>query len=267
MTSEQICKIGNISWTSYHEDLLIDWADKAKCYKWLHDKSHKNFKCMNTWFTIPVIILSTATGTANFAQYRLEDPETKSYAPIAIGIVNIFTGILTTIQQFLRINELNESHRVSSIGWDKFYRNIKVELSKHPDEREHVGIITKTSKEEFDRLIETSPDIDGAVVNDFIREFSGKQTYCCGYFRKVVDANDVKNFMNMKKPDICGSLQSTADFRHPWNIKTKYDDIEVEIMEQTKITLNAKNKILAIEDNNTNEDNIHDEITLPSNLI
>ena len=257
MTSQQICKISNVEWTQHHEDILIDWGDKAKCYKWLHDRSHKKYKSMNTWFTIPVIILSTATGTANFAQYRLADGDTKSYAPVAIGLVNIFTGVLTTIQQFLKVNELNEGHRVSSIGWDKFYRNIKVELSKHPGEREHVSILIKTCKEEFDRLIETSPDIDDDVVDDFVKEYTGNKSYCCGLLQKFTSQETIDNFARMKKPDICGSLQSTSAFRHPWRDLEKQadspvvnpaSDIELQIMEDNKIKLDVANKVLAIED-------------------
>lgn len=254
MTSQQICKISNVSWTPSHEDILIDWADKAKCYKWMHDRSHKKYKCMNTWFTIPVIIMSTATGTANFAQYRLNDGDAKSYAPVALGLVNIFTGVITTIQQFLKVNELNEAHRVSSIGWDKFYRNVKVELSKHPDEREHVSILIKTCKEEFDRLVETSPDIDDDMIDEFIKEHTGKKKSCCGICKKYKNQEDIDSFLKMKKPDICGSLQSTSAFRHPWK-STNCDndqgnplnDIELEIMKTNKINLSAENKILAIE--------------------
>ena len=247
MTSKQLCKISDISWSTYHEEILIDWADKAKCYKWLHDRSHKNYKCMNTWFTIPVIILSTGTGTANFAQYRLEDGEAKSYSPLAIGLVNIFTGILTTIQQFLKVNELNEAHRVSSVGWDKFYRNVKVEMSKHPDEREHVSIIIKTCKEEYDRLIETSPDIDDDIVDEFMKVFTGKKTSCCGLIRHSVSEDTINEFASLKKPDICGSMSSTETFRHPW-YKTERDEetadapnkdngIELEIIERNKMHL------------------------------
>ncbi|MHA2082315.1 MAG: SLATT domain-containing protein [Candidatus Thorarchaeota archaeon] len=265
MTSQQICKISNVSWTPSHEDILIDWADKAKCYKWMHDRSHKKYKCMNTWFTIPVIIMSTATGTANFAQYRLHDGDAKLYAPVALGLVNIFTGVLTTIQQFLKVNELNESHRVSSIGWDKFYRNIKVELSKHPEEREHVSILIKTCKEEFDRLIETSPDIDDDMIDEFIKEHTGQKRKCCGLSKKYVDPQDIANFIKMKKPDICGSLQSTSAFRHPWKLESDLEqdnglnDVELEIMENSKIKLNAKNQVLAIEASHQVEPHALDE--------
>ena len=52
-------------------------------------------------------------------------------------------------------------------------------------------------------------------------------------------------------------MQSTSTFRHPWknhnkDIETGGDnplnDVELEIMEHNKIKLDAKNKILAIED-------------------
>ena len=123
-----------VLWTDDHENILVEWADKALCYKWLHSKSHINYSRANAWYTIPVIILSTLTGTANFAQERFGD-DIKPYIAMIVGALNIFAGILTTISQYLKIGELNEAHRVSSISWDKFYRNIKVELAKAPPER------------------------------------------------------------------------------------------------------------------------------------
>ena len=115
-------------WTKDHESILIDWADKAMCYRWLHAKANQKFKKLNTWFTVPVIIMSTITGTANFASEKVP-VEYRSYYSSIIGGVNIIAGIITTVQQFLKISELNEAHRVSSISWDKFYRKIRVELA------------------------------------------------------------------------------------------------------------------------------------------
>ena len=65
--------IPDIVWTEDHENILVDWADKAMCYRWLHSKSNQHFSTMNTWFTIPVIIMSTLTGTANFAQDKFPE--------------------------------------------------------------------------------------------------------------------------------------------------------------------------------------------------
>ena len=60
-------------------------------------------------------------------------------AQMLIGGINIIAGILTTIQQFLKITELNEGHRVSAISWGKFVRNKRI-LAKSPMERENTPI-------------------------------------------------------------------------------------------------------------------------------
>ena len=79
-------------WKSEHEQILVEWADKAMCYRWLHARSHQSYSKTNTWFTIPVIIMSTLTGTANFAQDKIDEAY-RPYAQMGIGAVNIFAGM------------------------------------------------------------------------------------------------------------------------------------------------------------------------------
>jgi hypothetical protein len=195
-------------WKTEHETILVEWADKAMCYRWLHARSHQSYSKTNAWFTIPVIIMSTLTGTANFAQDRFPE-NIKPLAQMGIGAVNIFAGILTTIAQFLKIGELNEAHRVSSIAWDKFYRNIKVELAKCREERIHVGHMLKMCKEEFDRLMETSPSINEKIILQFNKTFPAKKPL-------PNDPNSScltnKPTPEIKRPEICDSLVSTAEF-------------------------------------------------------
>ena len=57
----------DVIWEPHHDSIFVDWADKAACYKWLHDKSYLKYSSKRNMFTIPVIIMSTLTGTANFA--------------------------------------------------------------------------------------------------------------------------------------------------------------------------------------------------------
>ena len=189
---------GLTEWTVEHENILIEWADKAMCFRWLHSKAHIMFSSLNTWYTIPVIVISTLTGTANFAQDRVP-VQYQNLFSMVVGGFNILAGIITTIQQFLKVTQLNEAHRVSSIAWDKFYRNIKIELSKHPDERTDVSHMIKLCKEEFDRLMETSPIIPDKVVNQFTSTFK-----------------KMENYNIIKKPEICDELISTEKSRNPW---------------------------------------------------
>ena len=107
-----------INWTSEQEHLLAEWA-KSTCYRWLHNQSEKYYRKRNYAFTIPVIILSTLTGTANFAMDSFVPAEQKMAMGI-VGGINIFAGILSTLQNFLRYAELMESHRSISVSWSKF---------------------------------------------------------------------------------------------------------------------------------------------------
>lgn len=210
----------DVEWTTEHEQILIEWADKAMCYRWLHSKSNALYSSLNAWYTIPVIIISTLTGTANFAQTRVPE-EYQNYFAMVVGGFNILGGIISTIQQFLKITQLNESHRVSGIAWDKFYRNVKIELAKHPSERMQPGQMLKMSKEEFDRLMETSPTIPEKMVTLFKTSFKHSEA-----FDKIV------------KPEICDVLISTDNYRNPWYNAENREKTENETIKNK----NAKEK-------------------------
>ena len=220
----------NQEWKEYHETILIDWADKAQCYQWLHSKSANKYIRLRNLYTIPVIVLSTLTGTANFALERVPR-EYQSYCQIAIGSLNIMAGIITTVSQFLKINELSEAHRVSSMSWDKFYRNIRVELIKAPEERTNVSYLIKSCKDEYGRLIEISPNIDEKIINMFVKTFKLNKTAT-----KISNQNSLKT---ISKPEILDSLESTK------NIVYKMDP-NFKMSDNNKINKELKNKELII---------------------
>ena len=218
-------------WTVEHERILIEWADKAMCYRWLHSKANSLYAKQNAWYTIPCIIISTLAGTANFAQERVP-VQYQSLFTMVVGGVNILGGIISTIQQFLKITQLNEAHRVSSIAWDKFYRNIKIEITKHPNERIHVSHMLKMCKEEFDRLMETSPVIPDQIIDNF----------------KISFKNSIE-FDKISKPEICDSLLSTDTFRNQWFSQENKDKYELDII---KLQNSIENKKKIDHENNIN---------------
>lgn len=187
-------------WTKEQEELLAEWSEKATCYRWLHSRSEKSYRGKNYLFTIPVIILSTLTGTANFAMDSFVPEENKQIAMAAVGSVNIFAGILSTLQNFLRYAELMEAHRLSEVQWSKFGRNIAVELALDPKRRKPAHDFLKVSRAEYDRLIEQSPTIDDSIIKQF------KST-----FKKI----------DVRVPDTCNGL-------HPCKIYERSEEEKVE---------------------------------------
>ena len=233
----------SFDWTPQHEKILIDWADKATCYKWLHEKTTREYEKKNRWFTIPVIIMSTLAGTANFAQNNIP-AEYLTAATMSNGAVNLLAGILTTIQQFLKISELNESHRVSSISWGKFQRNIKVELAKSPLERTPVTQLIKTCKEEFDRLIETSQDIPKHLIVLFKNTFSGGEIKYDAQGIRIPLTDKQLLYNELIKPEICDSLESVKKivYKAPPTVDVPFDspvNTEALLRAQKKAMLDA----------------------------
>jgi hypothetical protein len=222
------------------------------------------YSALNAWYTVPVIIISTLTGTANFAQDRVP-ANYQGFFVMIVGAFNILAGIISTIQQFLKITQLNESHRVSSIAWDKFYRNIKIELAKHPNERMHAVQMIKMSKEEYDRLMETSPNIPVEIVAMFKTSFQNSE-----------------NYEDIIKPEICDVLVSTDKTKNTWHtpenrslhIKEEIEAVEElankeKLVKETNLKIVKDFKTLFYRFNNReatdNEilDNLQEKLTLP----
>jgi hypothetical protein len=151
-------------WKPTDEKLLEEWADHGKSFRWMHEQSRVKFWKRNIQFQVPVIILSTLTGAANFAQERVP-VEYQGYYAIIVGFFNIIAGIIATIQTFLKVSESLEGHRVASVAWGKYYHNVKTELQKEPDDREDVVDFMKYAKMEYEKLVEQSPPIPPEIVD------------------------------------------------------------------------------------------------------
>jgi hypothetical protein len=162
------------TWHDQQAKLLKNWAEVASSYRWMHYQAYMTYKRKNLHFMIPLIIMSTVTGTANFAQNTF--PEfIRPNVPQIIGAINLISAIMTTIYQFLKISEFMESHRISAVNYGKLARSITVELNLPVKDRETGGAeCVKTVRTEIDRLIEQSPTIPKHVLVYYESKFSNK---------------------------------------------------------------------------------------------
>ncbi len=185
----------NNGWTTEQEELMAEWADIASCYRWLHDRTEKRYARLNLFISVPTIIISTLTGTANFGMGSFfgSDQEGQRIANLGIGGISLVSGMLGTLGNFLRFAQSSEAHRVASIAWGKFQRLIAVELAMNPDERMDAQDFLKVCRSDLDRLIEQSPAIPDKIIRAFEARFG--------------------RIKNVQKPDICGDLKHTKVFQ------------------------------------------------------
>jgi len=159
------------TWSLEVEKLLCEWSEKASCYRWLYNKSEKKYRRRYYLFSIPVIILSTLTGAVNVGLSTYVPESGQKTAQAVVGGVNIFAGILSTLQNFLKVAEIMESNRSAGVSWSKLGRNISIELAIDPNRRQNCHDFLAICRAEYDRLIEQSPTIDDDIINTFKKKF------------------------------------------------------------------------------------------------
>ena len=159
------------AWSPQQEQILKTWGEASACYRYMHNHAFLIYKKQNMHFSLPVIILSTVTGTANFAQSSFP-ASIRGAAPAMIGGLNLIAGIIATVMQFLKISEMMEGNRVASLQYGKLSRTIRLELTLPLEERSCDGsTMIDTCRAEYDKLIEQSPPIPYFVIQAFEKQF------------------------------------------------------------------------------------------------
>ena len=209
-------------WHPQQEKILKSWGEAAACYRYMHYQAYCSFKNLSMKFTIPLIIVSTITGTANFAQETFP-PTVQPYVPSAIGGLNLITAIATTIMQFLKINELMEGHRVASVQYGKLSRTIRLELTLPLAERTQNGtVMIENMRAEYDRLIEQSPNVPKQMIDAFEREFPDDNAF---FKPEIMHIQPIMPFKAIQENKVMTKLKDAVGGVAKRELKKELDEI------------------------------------------
>jgi len=209
-------------WHPQQEKILKAWGEAAACYRYMHYQAYCSYKNLSMKFTIPLIIVSTVTGTANFAQETFP-PSVQPYVPSAIGGLNLITAIATTIMQFLKINELMEGHRVASVQYGKVSRTIRLELTLPLSERTQNGTnMIENMRTEYDRLIEQSPNVPKQTLEAFEREFPDDNAF---FKPEIMHIQPIQPFKAIEENKVITKLKDAMGGVAKRELKKELDEI------------------------------------------
>ncbi len=183
--------LSNISstWNDAQEKLLKGISERANCMRWLHNQCNLHFEHLNFYFTIPNVVISTLNGGFTMSLTSLfPDPTDQKVATTIIGLISIFSGVLITMNQYMKSQQMMEAHRSAALSYGKLHRLIINELALSRDQRMHALDFLKMVRSEQDRLENTSPSILPQVILKFNVQFADKQ---------------------IEKPEIAGDLDET----------------------------------------------------------
>ena len=147
----------HIYWDESIENILSEIGDESQINAYMHKKAQAYYTAENIKYQLPIIVLSALSGTGNFISANF--PAYSSIIILAVGGVSIFTSILSSVAQFLKVSQLSESHRMSYLSWEKFHSTIKFQLNKKRANRDNLKDFISLVVPEYQRLKEISADI------------------------------------------------------------------------------------------------------------
>jgi hypothetical protein len=159
----------SVTWNSQIEQILSEEGERSLCYSWLHSKSENFYSKLNTYLSLPVIMLSTIAGAGSIGTESLF--KGSPTANIVIGCISLSVATLNTIGSYFSWAKRSESHRIAATTYKKVYRFILIELALPRHERIVAKDMLKIVREQCDRLQETSPQIPEGVILEFKLKF------------------------------------------------------------------------------------------------
>jgi hypothetical protein len=162
-----------VDWCDEHEDLLKEWAEKGRYYAWMHNKTSVDYGRLNNLLTLPMIFISTISGSATFSLVGQQHYTLflSTVLPLVIGTMGLTSAILSSLTKFLSTAELAEKHSMFYRQFNILVRRICLELSLPRIQRKKPFEILNVNRHEFDRLVNEAPNIPEHVVSEFNKRF------------------------------------------------------------------------------------------------
>ena len=153
-------------WHESNEVFFKALGDEAQLQALCHMKSHEEFSNRSRGYQLPIIILSVMCGSGNFVSTSF--PENQDTIILGVGVLSIITSIISSIAQYLKLAEKSEAHRIAYVSWEKFYNNIRFQLSKRREEREELQNYMSAVTNEYQRLQEISPLLPDKITKSIL---------------------------------------------------------------------------------------------------
>lgn len=186
-------------WSSKHEEILKEW--KAKCFVnfWLQDASSYYFAKMYNWLSYPVIIISSVSSAALFANETL-------YMKYAVGVLALISGILTAIARQMKPGETHQQHVLTTRRYHNLIRHIDTCLSLTQSMRPHPTIFIEKIGVEIDNLMDGQLDPPSNIIKDFEQEY--------GPIDRMLYGEDIVELMKMEMQTskMFRRIRKNADF-------------------------------------------------------
>lgn len=232
--------------------ILKGWESEINTYQLLHEKSTEYYSRLNFYFMIPIIILSSSTGTLglmNASESQTTNVNNVNIISIIIGFFGFVTAILTTIHNFLNIQKLESNHNIHAVEYSKISKEIKLHIYLSDTDVKvysNLGEYIKECKQKIDKLIESAPPIPShveAILDSKIKEIKNNHSGEIDEIITLVTNNNNDNDTVYKRSqtlpnDIKLTIMDTIDFNETSKYSKRLSEDKYEMIEQRMSEIN-----------------------------
>ena len=155
-----------MSWTDKEEEYLRKIHYQSNIYYQYYNRKTLHYTKLSQKYNIPILIISAINSLVAISMPQFMP---QSYVSILNGILSLGTGILGSIQLFLKINERMGNCIAVSMMFQKLYLKIGKELSIERELRNSDGkTFLSECFNEFNQAIDKSTPIDKHIKNYLI---------------------------------------------------------------------------------------------------
>lgn len=185
----------SIEWTENLETFFAQTGERCHGLSWCHKQSEARYSKLRNFTDLPVVILGVINGSVSIGSSSLFG--NTPFASISVGLVALFTAILSTVAAYFKWAQRAEAHRISSLHYAKLYRFLSIQMGLPREERMTPADLLRNLKDAFDRLAEISPMLPTEVIRDFKIRF------------------DKPEYKMIARPTECNGLEAIKVYNHP----------------------------------------------------
>jgi hypothetical protein len=151
------------AWHSREEEYLVKIEKQCNAYATYFNKDYQYYHVLSSRFNIPILVISSLNALCAIS---LNDFLSQRYVSILNAILSAGTGILGSVQLYMKINEKMANALRSGILMRRLALKISKELSIDRDQRATEGVaFLQESFNEFNAALEQSNPIEKKLNN------------------------------------------------------------------------------------------------------
>ena len=154
------------------EVLLRDWLRRAREDQHSQHEAGKFCRSFNYWLRIPVIVLTTALGTAAFASL---EKQVSNSIKMWFGGLSIFAAVLTAISTHFKFFEQSEMHKILGAKYGIIRRDIEAVLHLPMNERESPKVVVDRIRKQFDDIASEGTVVSGRIWKKTVKMLRDKE--------------------------------------------------------------------------------------------